>query len=528
MSEQAKVTKAAGTIVVLTFISRVLGFVRDMVVAKMFGAYVIADAFLVAFRICNLLREMFAEGSMSAAFIPVLTEYLELRSKEEARELASSLFNILLFILSGVVILGIALSPTIVTLMAPGFIKDPEKFRMTVYLTRIMFPYILFIGLAAVGMGVLNSIGSFSAPALSSSMLNISMIGFALGLSPKMANPIVGQAFGVIFGGMLQLLILLPPMKKKGFGLMFVFKPAHEGVKKVAKLALPVVGSQAVVQINVFVSSIIASYLAVGSISYLYYATRLYQFPHGIFGIAIATAILPSMSRQAAARDYESLKDTLSFGIRYIFFINLPAMVGLIVLRVPITSLLFQRGAFDYTATLGTAYALLFYSLGLWAYSGVRIVNSAFYSLQDTRTPVIGALVSVFLNICFSLILMRPLKHGGLALATAAAASINMGLLVYMFRRRMGLIGGRRILKSFIKTAAASTALGFACYYLSISDIWKLSGHSPQKTVIVLYSMLAGTAAYFLVQYILKSEELGFIFNTFKFKFHRDKQESTP
>jgi putative peptidoglycan lipid II flippase len=428
-----------------------------------------------------------------------------------------------MFILIGVVLLGVAFSPEIVHIIAPGFGKDPGQMEMTIYLTRIMFPYLIFVGLAAVSMGVLNSTGAFTSPAFAPVLLNVSMIFFALVISPRMDNPIVGLALGFVFGGFLQLAIQLPPMKKQGFAVALVFKPAHEGLKKMGRLAVPVIGSQAVVQVNIFISSILASYLAVGSISYLYYATRLYQFPHGIFGIAIATAILPTMSRQAAVKDYGALRDTLSFGIRYIMFINIPAAVGLIVLRVPITSFLFQRGAFDYTATVGTAEALLYYSLGLWAYSGVRIVNSAFYSLQQTKLPVIGAVISVIANICFSLLLMGPMKHGGLALATALAASINMMVLLAIFRKNMGRIGGRKILVSVIKASVASAAMGVVCYYLAISDIWIQSGHTAHKGGIICLSMGAGIAAYGIVQYLLGSEEMTFLLDTFKLKFRRNK-----
>ena len=258
MSEQAKLTKAIGTMSVVTAVSRVFGFVRVMVIAKVFGAGMVADAFFQAFRISNILRELLAEGSMSAAFIPVFTEYLHTKSKDEARELASSIFYILMFILMGVVLLGVAFSPQLVSVIAHGWVKYPEKFALTVSLTRIMFPYILFVGLSAVTMGVLNSMGAFASPALAPVMLNVSMIGFALFVSPMMENPIAGLAIGVVFGGLLQLLIQLPPLKKKGMGFYFIFKPAHEGVKKIARLTIPVTGSQAVTQINIFVGSIIA------------------------------------------------------------------------------------------------------------------------------------------------------------------------------------------------------------------------------------------------------------------------------
>jgi len=516
MKEHAGVTRAAGLISAATLLSRVLGFIRDMVVAMVFGATDSADAFFTAFRIPNLLRELFAEGSMSAAFIPVFTEYLTVRSKEEARELASAIFNLLLFILFGVVLLGIAFSPQIVSLFVPGWHNESEKFAMTVYLTRLMFPYMLFIGLAAVTMGVLNSIGSFGTPALSPVMLNLSRIGFALLVSPHLENPIVGLAIGVILGGIRQLAIQIPPMKKKGMGIIMLWKPGHEGAKRVIRLSAPIVGSMAVTQINIFVSSIFASYLVSGSISYLYYATRLYQFPHGIFGIAIATAILPAMSRQAAVNDVDSLRDTLSFGIRYILFINVPAAVGLIALAVPISSLLFQRGTFTYDDTLGTAYATRFFAVGLWAYSGVRIVNSAFYAMKDTKTPVKSAFVAALVNVVLCAVLMGPLQHGGLALATALAATANMLMLLYIFRRNYGRVGLRRILRSLAKTLAASAVMGAVCYFLASGDIWATSGHTLHKSFTVFLAISAGITIYLVMQKILDSEELTFLVDTYR------------
>ena len=518
MSEQASVTRAAWSISAVTAVSRVLGFVRVMVIARIFGAAMVADAFFQAFRISNILREVLAEGSMSAAFIPVFTEYFHTKSKEEARELASSIFYILLFICIGVVTLGIIFSPAIVNAIAHGFAGNPEKFALTVMLTRIMFPYVMFIGLAAVTMGMLNSLGSFTVPALSPVMLNLSMIGFALYVSPHMQTPIVGLALGVVFGGLLQLLIQLPPLKKNGMGFLFVLKPRDPGVKKVGRLTIPVIGSQASTQINMFISSLIATYLPQGSVSYLFYATTLFQFPHGIFGVSITTAVLPSMSRQAAVGDYDGLKETLSFGLRYILFVMVPSMVGLIVLAVPITSLLFQRGTFTHEAAMDTAYALQFYSLGLWAYSWVRVINAAFYSLHDTRTPVMGAFLAVTVNATLSLLLMGPLKQGGLALATAVASMVNMSLLLFLFRRRMGRIGAKKIFKSAVKIIMAAAAMGVACYFISRGNIWALNGHTLQKGAIVGAAITAGLAVYCLILYFLKSEELSFIINMLRRK----------
>ncbi len=518
MSEQASVTRAAWSMSVVTAVSRVLGFLRLMVIARIFGAGMVTDAFFQAFRISNILRQLLAEGSMSAAFIPVFTEYFHTKSKEQAKELASTVFYLLLFICLGVVALGIAFSPEVVSAIAHGWVDNPEKFALTVRLTRIMFPYILFVGLSAVIMGVLNSLGSFAAPAAAPIMLNLSMIGFALWVCPHMNTPIAGLALGVIFGGILQMLIQIPPLKKRGMLFNFVMRPRDPGVKKIGRLTVPVIGSQAATQINIFISSLIATYLPQGSVSYLLYATQLFQFPHGIFGISIATAVLPSMSRQAAAGDRDGLKETLSFGLGYILFIMIPSMVGLIVLRVPITSLLFQRGTFTYADTLNVAYALMFYSTGLWAYSGVRILNAAFYSLHDTKTPLMGAFAAVFVNAALSLLLMGPLRHGGLALATAIASMVNMFLLLFLFRKRMGRIGARKILKSGIKTAFASAVMGVVCYFIARGNLWAMSGHILQKAGIVFAAIAAGLAVYFIILYLLKSDELSFIINTYKRK----------
>jgi len=517
MSENAGVTRAAGTISGVTLISRVLGLIRDMVLAGTLGAGFASDAFFAAFRISNMLRELFAEGSMSAAFIPVFTEYFTLRSKEEARELASSVFSVLLVMLFGLTMLGILLAPYIVGVMVYGFRDNPEQFATTVYLTRLMFPYIIFIGLAAVTMGVLNSTGSFTAPAFAPVMLNVCIISSALLMPQSNGEPAIwAVALGVVAGGAMQLAIQLPPLKKKGMSLFWLFKPMHEGVRKIFRLSVPIVGSLAVTQINLLVSMFFASFLMAGSITYLYYATRLYQFPHGVFGIALATAILPSMSRQAASGDTGSLRDTMAFGIRYILFINIPAAVGLAVLAVPITSLLLQRADFNYEDTVGTAYALYFFSVGLWAFSSVRVVNAAFYSLNDTKTPVKTAFVSALANAGLSLVLMKPFGYGGLALANSLAAMLNVVMLLYVFRRRIGRFGLRRIGTSFIKTAAASSVMGVACYYITSTGPWSEDGMLLEKILLVGAGVTGGVLVYILIQMLLRSDELTFIYRTYK------------
>lgn len=521
MTENKKITKAAGTIGLATFLSRVLGLVRDIVVANSFGAKMAADAFYVAYRIPNLLRELFAEGSMSAGFIPVFTEYLTNKSKDEAKELANAVFTIIFLILSAITVLGILLSPTIVRILAPGFLSDPEKYRLTIFLTKIMFPYLLFIGLAALAMGILNSLRSFLAPALSPVMLNVAIILSVFLLSQRMEEPIVGIAIGVVIGGIFQLLIQIPSLRKKDMSIKPSLNPSHPGVKRIGYLLLPVSLSSSVNMINNFIGAILASYLITGSITYLFYGMRFIHFPLGIFGVAIATAILPALSIHAVRGEEEELRDTLSFGLRLVFFITIPSMIGLIVLRVPIVNLILQRGEFDYTATIGTAQAVLYYAVGLWAFAGVRIVLQAFYSLQDTKTPLKVGFLGVSSNILFSLLLMGPLKHGGLALANSLAAGLNLLFLTLILRKRLGRIDGRRILRSLWRILFGSTVMGIIGWFVSQDMVWAIGGNILYKVVILGGGILLSLSSYFLIMYLLKSEELSFIIGIIKERFRR-------
>lgn len=422
-----------------------------MVVAQLFGAGVATDAFFVAFRIPNLLRRLVGEGSLTASFIPVYSEYISQRSKEEGDELVSASFSVLTIVLILFTGLGILFSPWIIKFMAYGFSLEPEKFKLTVLLTRLMFPYIFFIGLVALAMGVLNSWKHFAAPALAPVLLNLAIIACALLLAGFLKEPIISLAIGVLMGGIVQLLFQVPFIRWKKITVRFHFRPFHPGVKRIGLLMAPSVLGLGVTQLNVLVSTFLASYLPEGSVSYLYYADRLLEFPMGIFAIAIATVILPTMSEQTTKNDLQGMKETLSFALRFVFFVTLPAMIGLMVLRLPIINLLFQRGAFSAHSASMTAQALLYYALGLAAFAGIRIIVPAFYSLQDTKTPVKVAFLALLVNAGFGVILMIPLKHGGLALATSLAAGLNFTLLVILLKRKLGRIGGKKILLSFLK-----------------------------------------------------------------------------
>ncbi|HUV50483.1 MAG TPA: murein biosynthesis integral membrane protein MurJ [Anaerolineae bacterium] len=508
MSENTRVTKAAGVVGSATLLSRLFGFIRDVVIAWFFGAGLSSDAFFVAFRIPNLLRRLFAEGSLSIAFIPVFTEYLTVKGREEAFKLAGAAIWLLSMILAIVAVLGILLSPVIIKIIAPGFIDSPEKFSMTVNLTRIMFPYIFFIGLVALSMGILNSLGHFAAPALAPVFLNIAMICSVFFISPYMPDPVTGLAIGVLIGGFLQLALQIPFLIKKGLYFWQRVKIFHPGLKKIGLLMIPTVFGSAVYQINILVSTLLASLLSEGSVSYLYYADRLVQFPLGIFAIAAATAILPSISRQAASGDLEAVKATFSHAMNLVLFITIPSMVGLIILREPIVALLFKRGVFDSKATQLTAQALLYYGIGLWAFSGVRIVVSTFYALQDTKTPVRMAVISIIANIVLGIILMGPLAHGGLALSTSLASMLNFGLLVRALTIKLGSLGLRSIAESACKSLLCAAIMGIIISIVSIFMIPLTDGSIYGLFFGLMGTIIIGFLLYGFFSFLIKSPEL--------------------
>jgi putative peptidoglycan lipid II flippase len=519
-SERAQVVEAAGVIGLATLLSRILGFLRDMVLARLFGAGAAADAFFVAYRIPNLLRELFAEGSMSAAFIPVFSEYLARRTKRDAWELASAAFTTLLTLLTGVCVLGLLAAPWIVRFIAPGFSGDPERQALTILLTRIMFPYLLFIGLAALAMGVLNSIRSFAAPAFSPVLFNIAIIASAFLLAPAFAEPILAVAVGVVIGGCAQFLIQMPAMRKAEllFGWRLDF--AHAGVRRIGRLMAPALIGLSVTQINILVSTILASYFP-GGPTYLFYGMRLIHFPLGVFGVALATALLPSLSTQAAKGEWDALRGTLGFGLRLIFFIIFPAMVGIILLRMPIVHLFFEHGRFTAADTQATAAAVLAYAVGLWAFAGVRIVVSAFYSLQDTRTPVLVAAAAVGANVALSLWLMGPLAHAGLALATALAAILNMALLVVLLDRRLGSFDWTAILRSHARVLLAAVPIVVTCLWIAGLGVWTQAEAWAAKTVMLFVGIGISVAGYVTVHALLRSDELDFLWSLLKRKFIR-------
>jgi putative peptidoglycan lipid II flippase len=519
MGERRIIAKAAGIVGGATFLSRIFGFIRDMIVAQLFGTGMATDAFFVAFRIPNLLRRLVGEGALTASFIPVYTEYITRRPREEGNEFVQASFSILTVGLLLIAGFGILASPGIVRIMAYGFSQDPEKFALTVTLTRLMFPYIFFIGLVAMAMGVLNSWKHFFAPALAPVLLNLAIILCALSFSSMFQEPVYSLAFGVLLGGAAQLALQVPFLQRRGIVWGFLFRPSHPGVRRVARLMAPSILGLAVTQLNVLINTLLASYLPEGSVSYLYYADRLLEFPMGIFAIAVATAVLPVMAEHSAKEDWGKLRETLSFALRLVFFVTLPAMVGLIVLRQPILNLLFQRGAFTAHSTAMTAQALFYYSLGLAGFAGVRIVVPVFYSLQDTKTPVKVAFVALGANALLGLVLMGPLRHGGLALATSLAAGVNFALLIFLLRRKLGRIGLWQIFHSFLKSLAASAVMGATAMAICTQGEWEKTGASLEKAGLLSLAVLAAVLVYGGASYLFGSEELKLGVDGLKKKF---------
>ena len=526
MSENVKVAKAAGIVGSATLVSRVMGYVRDMVMSWFFGTSALADAFYVAYRIPNLLRELLAEGSMSAAFIPIFTETLTKGTKEEAKQLANAVFARLLVILLVVTGLGILFAPLVVKAIAPGWIRNARdnEIVLAVSLTRIMFPYLLFIGLAALTMGMLNSMRAFLMPALSPVMLNVMIIASVLTLAPFMPSPIMGAAVGVMLGGLCQFLIQVPGLRTRGMMPTPRFRPSHPAVPRIGRLAVPIVVSSSVTQVNILIGTILASFLPTGSISYLYYAMRFIQFPLGIFGVSVATAVLPTLSTQAARGEMKEFRETVSQGLRLVFFIMFPAIAGIIAFRLPIVNVLLQHGEFDRNSTLGTATALLYYAVGLWAFAGVRIISQAFYSLQDTRTPVKIAIVAVLTNISLSALFVfrTPLAHGGLALATSLAAMLNVGLLTIRLRKKIGRIDASRIARSLMKIIPASIAMGVIGWLISQDPVWGHGGRSLYKIALLGGGIAISILFYAGAMWALKSEELHFVWGIMQRRRQRE------
>ena len=500
------IARSAGLMAIATLASRILGFIRDIVIARLFGVYLYAQAFVIAFKIPNLFRDLVGEGATNAAFVPVFSEYLAKGKKEEFWDLANTLMNVLLVVLSVITILGIVFSPFLVRLIAPGFVADPAKFSATVTLNRLIFPYILLIGLTAYCMGILNSLRHFALPAFGPCLLNISIIICAL----AWGEGIKGLASGVLIGGILQLAVQVPVLYKKGFRFHFTNKFSHPAIKQIGGLMTPRVFSSAIYQLNNFVDSIFGSLFWIvgdGGVAALYFSYRLIQFPLGIFGNSLSQAILPELSCQAVENDYVKLKETLLFGLRSILFVMLPASFGFMVLSHTIIASLFEGGRFNAYSAGITSGALFFYSIGLFAYGASRIVQCGYFALKDTVTPTKVAVIALILNVCLNAILMFPMKLAGLALATSISGIISFVILFMLLRKKLGGLQVRGLLEFSARVLCASIVLGEVCYIVSTYHI-ALHNHLLVRIVTLLLPMICGAAAYFAMCIVLKIEQV--------------------
>ncbi|WP_438280914.1 murein biosynthesis integral membrane protein MurJ [Pseudomonas alabamensis] len=426
--------KSLAAVSSITMISRVLGFVRDTILARIFGAGVATDAFFIAFKLPNLLRRIFAEGAFSQAFVPILAEYKTQQGEEATRTFVAYVSGLLTLVLALVTAVGILAAPFVVWITAPGFVDNAEKYQLTTDLLRVTFPYILLISLSSLVGAILNTWNRFSVPAFTPTLLNVAMIGFALFLTPYFDPPIMALAWGVLAGGLAQLLYQLPALKKIGMLVLPRLNVRDAGVWRVLKQMLPAILGVSVSQVSLIINTIFASFLVAGSVSWMYYADRLMELPSGVLGVALGTILLPTLARTYANRDRHEYSRILDWGLRLCFLLVLPCTLGLSLLAEPLTVALFQYGKFGAHDAAMTQQALIAYSVGLLAIILIKVLAPGFYAQQNIRTPVKIALFTLVATQVFNLILIGPLQHAGLALAISLGACLNAGLLYWKLR----------------------------------------------------------------------------------------------
>ena len=495
--------KVLATVSSMTLLSRILGFVRDFVIARAFGAGAATDAFFVAFRLPNLLRRMFAEGAFSQAFVPILAEYKNQREAEDTRRLTDHVATLLFLALLAVTLLGIAITPVLIYITAPGFASDAAKFDLTIELTRIAFPYILFISLVSLSGGILNTWSRFAVPAFTPVLPNLSFIFMALFVAPYFDPPVLALAWAVLLGGVLQLALQIPFLAKIGMLPRFSFSLADEGVKRILKLMLPALLGVSVTQISLLINTIFASFLPSGSVSWLYYADRLMEFPAGLLGAALGTILLPSLAKSHADNDRGEFSALLDWGLRLTFLLTLPAALALALLAVPLLSTLFNYGAFQANDVLMTRDALMAYSVGLTGLILVKVLAPGFYARQNIRTPVKIALVTLAATQVMNAAFIVPLQHAGLALSIGLAACLNAALLWRGLRRRGDYMPQPGWGVFALKLAAALAVMG-AALWLGMGQQANWIGAPPVARMLRLSALVAGGgAAYFGTLWLL-------------------------
>ncbi len=501
MSDSRRLFKSLGSVSSVTMVSRVLGYLRDMVIAAVFGAGAATDVFFVAFRIPNFLRRLFGEGAFSQAFVPVLSEYQQTRP-DEVKGLIDHVVGVLFASLTLVTLIAVLAAPWLVLIIAPGFADDPGKLELATQLLRITFPYLFFISLTAAAMAILNSRGYFAAPAFAPVLLNVSMILSALLMADYFEQPITALAWGVFAGGIAQLAWQVPFLLRLKLLPRLRYSRGHSGLKRVLKLMVPTLFGAGVAQINLLFDTFLASFLVSGSISWLYYSDRLLEFPLGVFAIALATVMLPDLSRRHAAVDSQGFSSVLEWGTRLGLLIGLPAASALAVLATPLISTLFQRGEFDSAAVLGATLSLWAYAPGLVGAMLVKIYAPGYFARQNTRTPVRIGIIALVTNMVFNLILIVPLQHAGLALATSLSAFLHAGLLYRGLHKERVFRISQRGLQLAFKAALATVAMAAWLYWLGGQLDW-LSAPLSQRVVWLLACVASGSLGYALVLWLL-------------------------
>ena len=489
--------RALATVSGMTLLSRILGFVRDFVIARTFGAGPATDAFFVAFRLPNLLRRMFAEGAFSQAFVPILAEYKNRRGETETRRLVDHVASALFLAVLAVTLIGMLATPALIFVSAPGFHKDAEKFALTVDLTRITFPYILCMSLVALSAGILNTWSRFALPAFTPVMLNVAMIAGALAMAPHFDRPVEALAWSVVIGGALQLAIQLPALARIGMLPRFSLLLQDEGVRRILRLMAPALLGVSVSQISLVINTIFASFLPSGSVSWLYYADRLMEFPAGLLGAALGTILLPSLSKTHANQQHDEFSALLDWGLRLTLMLTLPAALALAILAVPLLSTLFQHGAFDAADVLQTRSALAAYSVGLSGLILVKVLAPGFYARQDIRTPVKIALLTLAATQAMNLAFIVPLRHAGLALSIGLASCLNAGLL-YRGLRSRGAYRPQPGWSAFLaKLLGALTVLGLVLWFAMGTEASWLDQHGLDRVLRLSAVVAGGIVAYF-------------------------------
>ncbi len=509
-----RLARSAGVFGLATIASRILGVLRDQVVAFYFGAGDANDAFRVASRIPNLVRDLFAEGAMSAAFVPTFTRQLALHGRERAWHLASSVINALLLVTGVIVIAGIIFAEPLVRLFASDFAEIPGKIELTIYLTRLIFPFLTLVAVAAALMGMLNSLGHFFVPALSPAMYNVAIVLMSLGLIPFAPSlgvaPITIVAIATLVGGVGQLAIQWPPLRREGFRYRPVLDFRDEGLHRVLLLMGPGTLGMAATQINVFVNTVLATREGTGAVSWLDFAFRLMYLPIGLFGVSIATAAAPAISRMVAEQDFARIRSTLANALGLMLFLNVPATVGLLILAEPIVAVIFQHGEFTAADTVATARALQLYAIGLVGYSIVRIISPTFYALQRSRIPVMVSAASVAVNIGLNVTLVRVIGYRGLALGVSITALINATVQLWLLRREIHGLEGARIVSSTIRVVAAAAIMGIVTWATHIGLLHAVPGGSFVLQASRLFvTIMLSLAALVAAAQVLRIPEFG-------------------